>query len=449
MEPKYQYVCLKLFSRKRKWYNLFKLCNLLYLDVEDCDVTNMYEVFKEKKIVDTDYLKDDIAKLLILLDPTDLKDLCKIFKSKLMSSRKEDMIQSLLKFCRTQSTLTNLKSTEDLIKEQIKLKMGDCCIKLNGEFEEAFYRTYILGTFTNSTFTNMVDYFKNLLYLNVLFPNYQVEEYLIFYSTGEFIRYARARRCRDELEKYAGNHLETLKICKSMFEELKAIKDVEVFDEDRYKKSPHLTRFTARSVYVSGLTSATKTLATKFPEDVKEWLEYMIENESMYTHRIGDWYFHLTWLYMKYLKPFDYTRAAQLLIEVLQEQQDHLSEIQLYQLSKRGDLLRVTKKYKIDQWYHDKIAKLTPPPIHYYDFPRHEIDAQAIRENQSGRKRDYVICDGDGNKRILGVEELAPTILLEQRLHRRRALRRVPDKSDFYAIFLGHNLHGKTGIFCL
>lgn len=149
-------------------------------------------------------------------------------------------------------------------------------------------------------------------------------------------------------------------------------------DDETFQNAPHLVRFTARAVYVSSLSSMTNKLFAKFPNQVKTWLEYMIKKVN-FPHKIGHWYYHLIWLYMKYLKPFNYNRAAELLVDVLHLKGRHLSEVQLYRLRERGKRLLSTRKYKILQMNHDLIVHLLPKRIKVEEFPEETIDAKAIR----------------------------------------------------------------------
>lgn len=100
---------------------------------------------------------------------------------------KEDMIQLLLRNCRTQSTLSFAKTTRDLLLEDIKTRLG-LCFKLTETFREAFYKIYLLGTYTNLQFANMSDFFHIMLDTTITFPEYHVEDYEVFESKEEFQR---------------------------------------------------------------------------------------------------------------------------------------------------------------------------------------------------------------------------------------------------------------------
>ncbi|KAG5890543.1 hypothetical protein JTB14_028294 [Gonioctena quinquepunctata] len=177
-------------------------------------------------------------------------------------------------------------------------------------------------------------------------------------------------------------------------------------NEERYRDAPHLKMFTAQSTYRSALSFACEALKTKFYDKVKDWLEYLIKKFPD-CHRVGLWYYHLTWLYMRYLNPISYKNSAYLLISILHEKRDYFSEVQLQMLGERGEQLKVGKKYKIDQFYHDVIADLVPEPIVLEHFPETTVDAKSIWSNKSGRKRNYFANDTEGNKNYLSIESIA------------------------------------------
>ncbi|XP_018576178.1 fanconi-associated nuclease 1 isoform X2 [Anoplophora glabripennis] len=410
MDIKFQYVCLKLFTRQRKWYNAFKFCRLINLDMEETEVCEMVKIFEQHQIVDTTYMDESVQYLLQHLDNIDLRGICDKFRLKKTLSTKEEMVRYLLKYSKTQSTLTIQKSTNQLLLEEIERRMGRC-IRLSEAFHNAFYSTYALGTFVNGMFLNITDYFSIILWKKAEFPDYPIDEYVIFSSRNDFVSYIKARKYRDELEKCT-DHLLSLQLCKTIFGELKTLED-DRSDVERFENAPHLIRYTAKAVYVSTLSFMAERLYSKFPSDVKVWLEYMI-NKVNCPHKIGHWYCLLIWLYMKYLKPFNYDHAAQLLIEVLGEKREHLSEVQLYQLRKRGEQLNCTIKYKILLMNHDLIAELLPKRIRVEMFPENPVNAKAIRSNVSGKKRNYEVRDAEGNKIIYKVEDIALNDYLER-----------------------------------
>ncbi|KAG5890542.1 hypothetical protein JTB14_028293 [Gonioctena quinquepunctata] len=402
----YFYVILKLLIYLPKWYNIFRFCEKINLELDGKEVLELYKFLSENDIVDVDFKTEKIHNLLRFLDHSSVKSICETFKVKRTLKTKEDMIPALLKFCNTQSTLTFSKSAKDLILEEIELKLGKC-VKLKESFREAFYRVFLLGTFTNYDSLNIQDYFRNELYTKTAYPEYKVEDYVVFYSRNEFLSYATARRYREDLEKAMENknHVEALQISETIFKNLKSVMKSKE-NEERYRDAPHLKMFTAQSTYRSALSFACEFLKTKFYDEVKDWLEYLIKKFPD-CHRAGLWYFHLTWLYMRYLKPINYKHSADLLINILGEKRDCLSEVQLQMLGERGEQLKVAKKYKIDQFYHDVIADLVPEPIMLEHFPETTVDAKAIRSNETGRKRKYLVHDTEGNKNYLSVESIA------------------------------------------
>lgn len=133
-----------------------------------------------------DYTKEDLSYLLDLLDMNDVQMIYKKFKCKKANS-KEERINNLLKYCNSQSTLISSSSIRDLLLTEIKQKMGNC-IRLKKTFQDSFYNIFLLATFTNSAFSNINDYFANIIGLKICLPTYIVEEYKMFHSRNEFIR---------------------------------------------------------------------------------------------------------------------------------------------------------------------------------------------------------------------------------------------------------------------
>lgn len=71
MDFRYQYACLKLITWERKWYNAYKFCERIYLDMEDTDISDMVEFFDQEGIIDTgecifSFLSPTVMKLFFL-----------------------------------------------------------------------------------------------------------------------------------------------------------------------------------------------------------------------------------------------------------------------------------------------------------------------------------------------------------------------------------------------
>nr|XP_023018348.1 fanconi-associated nuclease 1-like [Leptinotarsa decemlineata] len=410
-KPKYFFVILKLFIWLPKCYNIFRFCQKISVDLEDKEIVELYKFLKEKNIVDVDFSKEDVSNLLNDLDLVSVRSICEKFKLKNKLTSKKDMKYALLRFCETQSTLTFKKSAKDLILQEILLKMGDT-VRLKNKVREAFYKVFLLGTFTNSAL-DVQNFFKTMLHTKPAFPEYRIEGYHVFYSRAEFQRYADARRLRDGLEEAFSNHnhIEMMQISQKVYDALKESRNN--IEHDRFKDVPHLKKFTAESVYISVLSKGCEQLKTKYPEKVKIWTQFLIKTFPQ-SHRAVDWYLQLTWLYMRYIQPIDYVRAAKLLIDVLKNNREICSDVGLQQLGERGDQLKVGKKYKIDQYYHDKIAQLVPEPIKLEHFPQNTVDAKARRSDECGKKRRYVVYDSDGAKNYLSVENVAMDYYIER-----------------------------------
>lgn len=123
------------------------------------------------------------------------------------------------------------------------------------------------------------------------------------------------------------------------------------------------------------LSKAAQRLLTKYHEHVQHWLIYMIG--KIESSLLGDWYDLLAWIYMKYKQPPDSVHAAQLIIKVLTEHKDKLSELQVYKLQFKAKQLMDKRKYKLNQLLHDSIAEILPEEL--INFPTTTVDAKTLR----------------------------------------------------------------------
>lgn len=100
------------------------------------------------------------------------------------------MIKHLLKYTNNQCTLTVHKTTKTLLMDEIQRRLGRC-MRVSKNFLDAFYSIYTLSTYTNPRFSSMKDYFNSMLYLKVQVPEYDINDYTIFNSRNDFIRYVQ------------------------------------------------------------------------------------------------------------------------------------------------------------------------------------------------------------------------------------------------------------------
>lgn len=76
-------------------------------------------------------------------------------------------------------------------------------------------------------------------------------------------------------------------------------------------QNQYTKQFCAYHVYVKTLTRCAKKIRTSHYEDVKMWLEFLIEHVESET-QCGDWYTQLAWLYMT-KKPVNIQKVIALL----------------------------------------------------------------------------------------------------------------------------------------
>lgn len=408
MEENKRYVIMKLFMWKKLWYNIYQFCNKAQLQVEDDkDIDDIFHYLMEEKFVDTNYTQAaNLSELLKILGEQKVREIMVERRIKPIKTKQEN-IKTILEVANKQVTLTS-ESFKDLIMKTIEKKMG-FAIKIKEEIYDALYNAYTLATFTNPTFYKVEDYFRYMIHLRIVFPETLIEEYVVFYSREKFLNYGKAVRLIAELdEQLTDKNKDTkyLGLYSIGAEAYRELLKLDMEDLDDHSKAPHLKRFTAQHVYTKVLSSCCEKLYTKqngCPNNVKRWLEYMIKKFPT-SRRLGQWYQILIRLYMSHLDEINYETGACRLIDAYLSNQ--LGEIAKYDLGELGCRLKVSKRHKMDQIYHDRIAAVAPRPIKVEEIPHNQIDSRCIRSDISGRKRAYISKSNEGIS-VRGVEQVA------------------------------------------
>lgn len=374
-------------------------CEKINCHLSDKDIIELFELMKQNDIIDTDWIKEDVTTLLNILSYQRVQEICSNLG--ILGKTKKDMITNLLQYCNNQKTLPFCKPSKEIVLEKILKKLGKYVIKIKDTYKNAFYSVYLLGTFTNPKFQDKKQYFRIIQESD--YPDYTVQDHIVFYTRADFESYAKACSFRESLESLIvskgyedmnqmGN--EIINILKKMQPHDK--------EDDRFKEVPHLKRFTAVEVYKKILTNICSTLKAKYFNNVHYWLKYLINNFPKSRH-LGDWYYDLSTLTTTHLKkPED---AANIIIEAFKVNKKYLTEIQIQNLGEKGKQLK--KMRGISQLKHDVLAELLPVLVDLDDFPQVTTEATAIRENVPGKKRHYLVQNSDGSKEYSYVEQVA------------------------------------------
>ncbi|KAF2904581.1 hypothetical protein ILUMI_01601 [Ignelater luminosus] len=372
---KYRFFCLKLYLRIPKWYNIYKLSTALKMELSGLEVADMYEYLSANGFVQNDFSQEPCFELLNNMLAKDLKDICNSFKLKSSSKRKLDLIEKLLTNCNSQRTLTFTKSTEEILRERIKEKMG-YCIKLHPDMYKLFYKLHLLYTFTTSDFNTTSDLYLFLSRAenkDIIIPKYKINvDVKVFSSISEFSKFMEAHKCKQLILDYCEkkNFNKMLEYCILAFTELKKL----IESGDETLRSSYMMRFTAGHKYTRALSIGAKHLARHFPNNVEEWLTFLIEQDRYNVQMRGTWYDLLALVQYNYLKEID--MAASTIIEALQR--DDLSQISYYELNNRAEIIKRNKTRRISELQSNDIARVQLRPIP--ECGSIEISARHIHE---------------------------------------------------------------------
>lgn len=140
--------------------------------------------FLDQSLIET----SDLLHLLLL---DDIKAICKSFKFKTKPEGKSKLIESLIKHCSKQTTLTFSKSSGQILRQRAESKLGKL-IKLSDNLYNVFYKIHLLYSFTNPEFMKPSDlhiFLRKILYGDIVLPQYDIDSMDVFESTEEFQRY--------------------------------------------------------------------------------------------------------------------------------------------------------------------------------------------------------------------------------------------------------------------
>ncbi|KAF5274629.1 hypothetical protein FQR65_LT04329 [Abscondita terminalis] len=397
----YVFFCLRLFTRKVKWYNVFKLKNRLKLEMCDREVMDMYRCLSELGFVDIDYSSEPIESLLNGMLVGDIKKMCLKFKLCSNSrSTKDIMIGKLLVFINRQTTLTSSKTSKDIVLNDIQQSLGPC-VKINTELCKVLHKIHLLYKFVSFDFENVHDLYQFMEQIKdgtIIMPQITINEnYEVFSSISSFDSFQPAYELREEIRSAIRKNLtyEIFKLCSLAYDELKKIIKSSVPDN----RPPCIVRFTPGHQYASALSSGLKHLTKHYPTEVNEWLQFLLQQHMYCRKLVGSWYNTLITVQSFHLKQKG--MANDTLIKALQET---TSIIDLTDLNVKAEQIKHSKTYKITQSLFGQISALQP--ILIKDFPFVEIDSKAIKSEIPGRKRDYFVKSESGLE-YMPVEEVA------------------------------------------
>uniref|UniRef100_A0A1Y1MQT1 Fanconi-associated nuclease n=1 Tax=Photinus pyralis TaxID=7054 RepID=A0A1Y1MQT1_PHOPY len=374
LNSKYIFFCLKLYTRIKKWYNIFDLRTAIKSELSDPEVMAMYDCLKGSLFVDTDYSTEPIHDLLHHLHVKILRELCVEFKIPFSKVKKTDLVDKLLNNCNNQTTLTIKSSIRDLLMNSLKKKMG-FCMKLNEYFFKLLNKVHLLYMFTTNEYIQTSDlylFMSRLMDGSIVLPSYLVDRNVdIFRSIEEFNSFHEAFQCYASVLIAADKKDSALiyQLACKIYEELKKIVERNVVDN----RPSYLHRFTPGHKYTKALWHAIPFVIKPHKELACEWLKFLLDQRLFCQYLRGAWFIQLTIIQTKHLKKYD--EVTKTLIDSLQD--TSLRNIHRMELNKRAEKIKHNKTYKISQIDFGTISSVQPLPIK--NLPYREIDAQAFR----------------------------------------------------------------------
>lgn len=132
-----------------------------------------------------------LPQLMDLLQSADVREICDSFRLKIKSGKKADLIEYLLNHTGKQATLTQTKSTSQILRERVYRKLG-LCVKLSDNLYDLLNRAHTVYTLGSSEFAKPHDLYQfldQIEYKDIVMPEISVDvSSPIFESRDEFLR---------------------------------------------------------------------------------------------------------------------------------------------------------------------------------------------------------------------------------------------------------------------
>ncbi|XP_077278968.1 fanconi-associated nuclease 1 isoform X2 [Temnothorax americanus] len=186
-----QALFIRMLKRKHTWH---RISNIKYDEISN-DLKPIFDELVARSIFKSNMEEEDLSVLLNLLQVDEIRKICQESKIN-VSGKKENIIQSILKFCRkTKSLFPGMATPASKLRALVNRRLGECVL-LNTRVKEVVDRTITLLVPSQDPTETLVDLFLMLLRLEtdqIKFPEITPSDFPIFASKGHLLHYIEAK----------------------------------------------------------------------------------------------------------------------------------------------------------------------------------------------------------------------------------------------------------------
>ncbi|XP_071651424.1 fanconi-associated nuclease 1 isoform X1 [Temnothorax longispinosus] len=300
-----QALFIRMLKRKHTWH---RISNIKYDEISN-DLKPIFDELVSRSIFQSNTKEEDLSVLLNLLQVDEIRKICQESKIN-VSGKKENIIQSILKFCRkTKSLFPGMATPASKLRALVARRLGDC-ILLNTRVKEVVDRTITLLIPSQDPTETLVDLFLMLLRIEtdeIKFPEITTSDFPIFASRGHLLRYIEAKSTlTNVLSAIEEKQWETVRKLGTLAARQRLPLFMKMESESLQNSNlPHYIRhFMPGYMWLKVLSKsidAFKKMKETMPLAI-EFLRMLINQDCHMKHRKGQWYSELIKIEMVHRK---------------------------------------------------------------------------------------------------------------------------------------------------
>ncbi|XP_024874782.1 fanconi-associated nuclease 1-like [Temnothorax curvispinosus] len=308
-----QALFIRMLKRKHTWH---RISNIKYDEISN-DLKPIFDELVSRSIFQSNTEEEDLSVLLNLLQVDEIRKVCQESKIN-VSGKKENIIQSVLKFCRkTKSLFPGMATPASKLRALVTRRLGDC-ILLNTRVKEVVDRTITLLIPSQDPTETLVDLFLMLLRIEtdqIKFPEITISDFPIFASKGHLLRYIEAKSTlTNVLSAIEEKQWETVRKLGTLAARQRLPLFMKMESESLQNSNlPHYIRhFMPGYMWLKVLSKsidAFKKMKETIPLAI-EFLRMLINQDCHMKHRKGQWYSELIKIEMFHRKNLEASVAV-------------------------------------------------------------------------------------------------------------------------------------------
>ncbi|XP_072747901.1 fanconi-associated nuclease 1 [Anoplolepis gracilipes] len=302
-----QALLIRMLKRKHSWH---RISNIKYDEISN-DLKPIFDELVSRSIFKSNTKEENISVLLNLLQVDEIRKICQELKMN-CSKKKEDYVQSILKFCNeTRSLFSGMPSPATKLRSSVNKRLGPCVL-LNTRTIQMVDRIVTLLIPNRDPTETLVDVFLMILRVEtnqIKFPKVTISEFPIFSSKGHLLDYIEAKNTLSDIliaiEKKQWDAVRNLGSLAA--QRLPLFLEVETQSLQDSTLPRHIRRFMPGYLWLKVLSKsvdAFKKTKETMPQAM-EFLRILIDQDCHMKSRKGSWFNELIKIEMFHMKNLD------------------------------------------------------------------------------------------------------------------------------------------------